>query len=350
VATSESSIKHWPLNNRVFNSLGTTNGDLNKDNSDNQTPPAPLVTEPDNIIHGGPSIRSYTILNDKRQIVTRDTEGGVQVYDVLKACKLADLGIVDMDKVIEERQQTVFVPNWFTVDLKTGLLTIHLGQDENDCLSAWVSARETGLAPNESLEQKVNYGGLLLQALLEHWPCSIEEEQRTTGNEYFSVPGHTPVIFSEVGGRTLYRLLARDSGGETEGVLLNETVPAWVVDIVVEKKLPKFIKVTFFVLPHPILGYKTFKRERLIANDFLQIRKVIEHVYEKVMNGGSEAGSGTGTPTGDRGESSQHQSEVTEVELLCNDTVLDPNMDLRTVKSFIWKSGSDLVLHYRPVH
>ena len=77
-----------------------------------------------------------------------------------------------------------------------------------------------------------------------------------------------------MGGRTLYRLLARDAGGETEGVLLNETVPAWVVDIVVEKKLPKFIKVTFFVLPHPTLGYKTFKRERLIANDFLQIRKV----------------------------------------------------------------------------
>ena len=72
----------------------------------------------------------------------------------------------------------------------------------------------------------------------------------------------------------MYRLLARDAGGETEGVLLNETVPAWVVDIVVEKKLPKFIKVTFFVLPHPTLGYKTFKRERLIANDFLQIRKV----------------------------------------------------------------------------
>ena len=106
------------------------------------------------------------ILNDKRQIVTRDTEGGVAVYDVLKACKLADLGNVDMEQAVEERQQTVFVPNWFTVDLKTGMLTIHLGQDENDCLSAWVSARETGLAPNETLEQKVNYGGLLLQVSL----------------------------------------------------------------------------------------------------------------------------------------------------------------------------------------
>ena len=261
VATSNSSIRHWPLNNRVLQTI-----DTNRDNNTSQQQQQPLVSEPDQVIRGGPSIRSYTILNDKRHIVTRDTEGGVAVYDVLKACKVAELGSVDFDQTVEERQQTVYVPNWFHVDLKTGMLTIHLGQDENDCLSAWVSARETGLAPNE-LEQKVNYGGLLLQALLEHWPrpYNIEDESdidsggghgrpggqsqagagsgQQTGNEYFSVPGHTPVIFSEVGGRTLYRLLARDAGGETEGVLLNETVPAWVVDIVVEKKLPKFIKV-----------------------------------------------------------------------------------------------------------
>ena len=194
------------------------------------------------------------------------------------------------------------------------------------------------------------------------------------GNEYFSVPGHTPVIFSEVGGRTLYRLLARDAGGETEGVLLNETVPSWVIDIVVEKKLPKFIKVTFYVLPHKDLGYKSFKRERLIANDFLQIRKVIEHVYEKVICGGSDAGSNAGSPTGESnsGEASsgrasaqppQQQNTTSnsaegaesisvaeeKVELLCNDKVLDPNMDLRTVKYFIWKSTSDLVLNYKPL-
>ncbi len=207
---------------------------------------------------------------------------------------------------------------------------------------------------------------------------------RSGGNEYFSVPGHTPVIFSEVGGRTLYRLLARDAGGETEGVLLNETVPSWVIDIVVEKKLPKFIKVTFYVLPHKDLGYKSFRRERLIANDFLQIRKVIEHVYEKVICGGSEAGSSAGSPTGDRGggggtgahqggggggggagggtaagpgggaqsnNANDDSSSIAEdkVELLCNDRLLDPNLDLRTVKHFIWKSGSDLVLNYRPL-
>ena len=177
--------------------------------------------------------------------------------------------------------------------------------------------------------------------------------RQSGGTEYFSVPGHTPVISSEVGGRTLYRLLARDAGGETEGVLLNETVPSWVIDIVVEKKLPKFIKVTFYVLPHKDLGLKSFKKERLIANDFLQIRKVIEHVYEKVILGGSEAGSSAGSPTGERehrgGEDTASMAEE-RVELLCNDKVLDPNLDLRTVKYFIWKSSSDLVLNYKPLH
>lgn len=56
----------------------------------------------------------------------------------------------------------------------------------------------------------VNYGNLVLQALLEHWwrPLANDEDQdgqgdspsagsnthTRGGNEYFSVPGHTPVI------------------------------------------------------------------------------------------------------------------------------------------------------------
>ena len=35
-------------------------------------------------IRGGPSIKTYTVLNDKRRIVTKDTEENIAVYDVLK--------------------------------------------------------------------------------------------------------------------------------------------------------------------------------------------------------------------------------------------------------------------------
>ena len=122
-------------------------------------------------------------------------------------------------------------------------------------------------------------------------------------------------------------------------------------------------QVTFYVLPHKDLGYKSFKRERLVANDFLQIRKVIEHVYEKVICNGSEAGSSAaGSPTGGgggNGDRDQQQQQAGDdsgslaeerVELLCNDQVLDPNLDLRTVRQCIWKStNEDLVLNYKPI-
>lgn len=63
-----------------------------------------------------------------------------------------------------------------------------------------------------------------------------------------------------MGGRTLYRLLVQDAGGETEGVLLNDTVPPWVRDIVVDKNLPKFIKIPFYLLPHSTSGVKSLKK------------------------------------------------------------------------------------------
>lgn len=118
------------------------------------------------------------------------------------------------------------------------MLSIHLGQDENDCFSAWVSAKEAGLTDNKGQDQKgifffffilknivchcikiillqsfiVNYGSLLLQALLEHWwrPMNADDDNEGNSNDgngsthdsgrnlYFSVPGHTPVIFRYV--------------------------------------------------------------------------------------------------------------------------------------------------------
>ncbi|EEB17577.1 WD-repeat protein, putative [Pediculus humanus corporis] len=295
VATSSSSIKNWAIPKRDFQ--------LNDSDNENLRP---FNERPEHIIKGGSAVRRFEVLNDKRHILTKDSEGNVTVYDVLKARKLEELGKIDFDEELKKRTKIVYVPNWFNVDLKTGMLTIHLGQDESDCFSAWVSAKEAGLAPDDSVDQKVNYGNLLLQALLEKWWRTLRPEdgdndepsnsgQVISGNEYFSVPGHTPVIFGEVNGRTLCRLLVKDAGGDTEGGLLNETVPPWVVDIVVEKNLPKFIKIPFYLLPHSsYVINKGMKKDRLVANDFIQVRKVAEHVYEKVLNAGGDSVPVTG--------------------------------------------------------
>uniref|UniRef100_A0A0L8G0N1 Uncharacterized protein n=1 Tax=Octopus bimaculoides TaxID=37653 RepID=A0A0L8G0N1_OCTBM len=172
-------------------------------------------------------------------------------------------------------------------------------------------------------------------------------ERRGTG-PYFSVPGHTPVIFSEAGGRTMFRLLCRDASGETEQLLLNETIPPWVVDVAVNRASPKFNKIPFFLQPHASMGIKLPKKDRLSASDVIQVRKVIEHVYEKVL------GSQTANSNHEKSDGEKDSEDVTsiaeeKVEILCNDQILDPNMDLRTVKHFIWKQGGDLILQYRRI-
>ena len=60
----------------------------------------------------------------------------------------------------------------------------------------------------------------------------------------------------------------------------------------------------------------------------LQVRKVIEHVYEKVMGQGSDAGSQTATGNSTQEKSSEPEKEEDlssiaeeKVELLCNDQV-----------------------------
>lgn len=39
----------------------------------------------------------------------------------MQACKVEDLGKIDFDEEIKKRFKMVYVPNWFSVDLKTGV-------------------------------------------------------------------------------------------------------------------------------------------------------------------------------------------------------------------------------------
>ena len=74
-------------------------------------------------------------------------------------------------------------------------------------------------------------------------------------------------------------------------------------------------------------------RDRLYASDMLLVRKVIEHVYDKVLGQGSDAGSqsaGAANSTTSHGTNTSHGTEREEdvvsiaeekVELLCNNQV-----------------------------
>ena len=397
VSTTDSSVKNW--------ALPTKNAQhFYKEFMPDSV--QPLLDEPRILIRGNPAIRNYHVLNDKRHILTKDTDNNVAVYDVLQACKKEDLGNqVEFNQEIKRRFRMIYVPNWFSVDLKSGMLSIHL--EEPDCFAAWVSPKELGFS--NSQDSKINLGSLMLQALLEYWPqtyrsggdeldnaailnnndllSTVNNEMYSEqdvdilppGNNYFSVPPHTPLIFSE-GNKTLLRLLVGDAIKETEDMLLRETVPEWIKKIAIHRNIPEPIKISFVLTPHVTYPQKSKKFDRLSATDMVQVKKIIEYAYDKVFcqpleNGGMNGSSsyaqnqcggygvsscGNFDPrdqgTGNHGNGRDRPKDETDrnfaveerVELLCQDQVLDVNMDLRTVKHFIWKSGSDLVLQFRP--
>lgn len=53
----------------------------------------PYNQEPFRTVKGAAAIRKYHVLNDKRTILTQDTEKNVAVYDVLKVILISHLFI-----------------------------------------------------------------------------------------------------------------------------------------------------------------------------------------------------------------------------------------------------------------
>uniref|UniRef100_A0A0X3QA96 WD repeat-containing protein 48 n=2 Tax=Schistocephalus solidus TaxID=70667 RepID=A0A0X3QA96_SCHSO len=252
---------------------------------------------PDFCIQGGYPIVQYRVCSEKRFIVTRDAGNQVCIYDVLQAKIVQNLGVVNFDDVVKEREKLIYVPSWFTVDLRCGFPIIHL--DPSDALAACITAKEAGLLePQDPPDQKVNYGVLLLQAIFEHWPkaavCSdVDGHGNPPYTARFSLPDHIPIILSDGRGRALARFLVRDTAFSKDQRLLCEHVPEWITDVVIARKPAKVSKIPFCLVQdlkamnpkakNIPANLATANRERLSANETLLIRKVMEYEFQRML-------------------------------------------------------------------
>ncbi|CAD5217869.1 unnamed protein product [Bursaphelenchus xylophilus] len=344
--TWSSNINRWPLKRQESFDYGND---------------IPITfQQPDIILEGAPSIRQHAVLNDRRHVVTRDTENNIHIWDILQGKKISNEGKRNMEDVIKENFKKVFVPSWFSVNVKSGLLEITL--DESDVFSAWVSAKEAS-DRNEETESKplANFGGLLLRSLFELWPYSFQDDEiESPLHGYFHFPKHIPILiwnYTEDSGRPIFRTTVKDTANPTESAMLRDHLPQWVLDVVEHNQFPKFNKMPFVLQPHPSYVSKAFKRDRLSATEMLQIRKVMEHVYEKILSPqdqNSEPNDSAHSSNSNHDKSGYFTTPIPKniedkVELYCNDQKLEPDMDLRTVKHFIWKQSADLLIHYKPI-
>uniref|UniRef100_A0A915DLP0 WD repeat-containing protein 48 homolog n=1 Tax=Ditylenchus dipsaci TaxID=166011 RepID=A0A915DLP0_9BILA len=316
-ATWSSSIKRWPINAASSSVSPITENGVS----------AGCSSDPDIVIPGAPSVRKHVVLNDKRHIVTKDTEDNVEMWDVLQARKVEDFGKSNIEDVIKDNFKKIFVPSWFSVAANCGVLEITL--DESDVFSAWVSAKDANF-PDKPSDAKINYGGMLLKSLFEQWQLALNDNDEDSPlHGFYSIPPHTPILirhYSEDLARPVFRCTAREANNQTDSMILRDHLPSWICDVIQHNQFPKFNKIPFLLQPHPSFPTKVGKKDRLSATEMLMVRKVMEHVYEKILypetNDNMDATNVVST---------QIPTNIDEkIELFCNDQKLDPEMDLRT--------------------
>lgn len=332
VSTTSSTFKNWSLKpnenlswnhfknsaklNDVNNLQKPSNETVNQSGTSSMSSSFlmqnPINTSPLISIPGTSCIKHYHILNDKRYVITKDSDENVCVWDVLQARRLEFLGKENFENTIKLRQRFVSVPNWFSVDLKLGVLTINL--DESDWQSAWINFKDMDsnhvrqTQNIELSEAKVNYGHIFLESLFKNCPLlnpnqlqicgsvimntqtnstpqsiiSKDVERDKPGLLRFNIPEHTPIILSELAGRTLHRLEVKDLSKESEQQILSKVIPTWISDALSGKAAPKFNRVNFVLNPFN-QNQKVVNKERLSSIDLLQVKKLKEHVYSKIL-------------------------------------------------------------------
>ncbi len=61
------------------------------------------------------------MLNNKRNILTKDEEDNVALWDITTCQKLEDFGRVPIDQKVKDLEEVVSVSNWCSVDTTIGV-------------------------------------------------------------------------------------------------------------------------------------------------------------------------------------------------------------------------------------
>lgn len=396
VATTDSSVERWPAEvqspktvfqrggsflagNLSFNRARVSLEGLN---------PAPAYKEPSITVPGTHPIVQHEILNNKRQILTKDAAGSVKLWDITRGVVVEDYGKISFEEKKEELFEMVSIPSWFTVDTRLGCLSVHL--ETPQCFSAEMYSADLKVSGRPE-DDKINLARETLKGLLGHWlakkkhkpkpqvlasgdTLSVKDTKKnlsaskTEESSAASDPVYPPFEFSSVSPPSI--ITEGSQGGpwrkkitEFTGTEDEKDFPLWCLDAVLNNRLPprENTKLSFFLHPCEGSSVQVVTLGKLSAPRILRVHKVTNYVVEKMVldnpldslaidaasvSGGQPQPLFSGNGLLQSGLK-PWQKLRPSIEILCNSQVLSPDMSLATVRAYVWKKPEDLILNYR---
>ncbi|QMW45173.1 hypothetical protein G4B11_008593 [Aspergillus flavus] len=166
-----------------------------------------------------------------------------------------------------------------------------------------------------------------------------------------NIPDRVAVLIQEETGETAVASdLYRGSVGSIREEIdkLEKSIPLWLADLLLKNQVPfkEPVKIAFTLKPYDDLLPPVVKPEvnvangnttnnRLNANRMLRAKKILAYVAERID-----------PPNPDEPEENAMKPEE-YLELYCHKVLIPPNMTLATIRTHIWRSSGDMVLHYK---
>lgn len=114
-------------------------------------------------IDGLPSINKYTIVDNKRYVVTKDTSGKAQAWDILK-CKEIESDN-NFDELVQKYSNGKAKSSWFSANIRLGRLMLDF------------SHIDAHLVEDVTEEGKINYGVKLLKKAFHYYLKNRQENE-----------------------------------------------------------------------------------------------------------------------------------------------------------------------------
>eukprot|EP00698_Gefionella_okellyi_P025498 TRINITY_DN9365_c0_g1_i1.p1 TRINITY_DN9365_c0_g1~~TRINITY_DN9365_c0_g1_i1.p1 ORF type:complete len:689 (+),score=148.96 TRINITY_DN9365_c0_g1_i1:86-2152(+) len=320
------------------------------------------------------SIVCVTVLNDRDRILTKDSDGHVMLWSALKGVMLENFGRCNYDDKLQELQEILSVPQWFTTDFKTGSLAITLRH--NLCFAAELFAVDIGIeAANDQV--KVNLGERVLLGLFAHWRAGrkrIDDEEDENEDEQTQkyvpapFPDHVPVVITD----NMGACVLRKQCGQLNGSEYDEKFPSWVTEWVLHNRsqAPEQPKISFTLLPASTSKLPELPQGhgKLNAPRILRVTRVIIYTQGKLeqffaskeakehpppkegspgVAGGGDASQSPAATAAAAAAAAAFASDPIEIVIGENEQLLPVTMSLATIRAFMWKGGGDVVLKYR---
>ncbi|KAJ3177508.1 hypothetical protein HDU85_005878 [Gaertneriomyces sp. JEL0708] len=114
-------------------------------------------------------ITKYTLLNNRRHLLTQSSNDEVCLWDIIRCTKVKSFGNLSWENVLEVVQTKEWVANWCGVEIGEGGLRIALEESKVAEAEAYWNDLEEGSKFGIAEEPRVNLGRWMLTSLFEHF-------------------------------------------------------------------------------------------------------------------------------------------------------------------------------------